>query len=269
MHVPALPGSPRRYIAEKRQTAAAVFIETRVDAQVSFDIAQRAMVEANDDTPRRVRPHSVSSMSQLLLAGWCMLADSCPTCGVGSRWRASPSPLLRCRPPICFIVVECADQASRGLCRCRSCATPAAPRTSASTAATTWTQAPSAQLGLEACLDSMVLQRLLQRWQTAASRQPARMRMRRSRLAGSYTLAFCSRRHPCAPASELNWSWRARVVLPGTQRRQAAWQRSPPASCRRCAMRSAPAARQASRSVLSVLNPHRTRARRPAPRLLG
>jgi uncharacterized Zn finger protein (UPF0148 family) len=40
------------------------------------------MEETLEGSPRRVRPQSISSMSQLLLQGWAMLADSCPDCGV-------------------------------------------------------------------------------------------------------------------------------------------------------------------------------------------
>lgn len=40
----------------------------------------------DDRQAPRVRTTSISSMSQLLLAGWAMLADSCPECGVSSAW---------------------------------------------------------------------------------------------------------------------------------------------------------------------------------------
>lgn len=37
-----------------------------------------------------MRSSSISSMSQLLLAGWAMLADSCPECGVSRRLLLPP-----------------------------------------------------------------------------------------------------------------------------------------------------------------------------------
>ena len=43
-----------------------------------------AMADEDRSAPR-VRATSISSMSQLLLAGWAMLADSCPECGVSCR----------------------------------------------------------------------------------------------------------------------------------------------------------------------------------------
>ena len=42
-------------------------------------------MEEVEGSPRRVRSSSISSMSQLLLQGWAMLADCCEECGVRNK----------------------------------------------------------------------------------------------------------------------------------------------------------------------------------------
>ena len=59
---------------------------------------QTGMEETLEGSPRRVRPQSISSVSQLPLQGWAMLADSCPDCGVSlAALVGLPRPVQGCR----------------------------------------------------------------------------------------------------------------------------------------------------------------------------